>query len=165
MNCKNVVQALPDYLSHTLGETETVGVRAHLDLCPECREESRLLSASWDMLGLLEPVQPSADFRSRFWEKVRQEENTVLGRTGFFARFPLAPALAGFLVLWILGVAGGARLFDRRHETATPLEIALNRFTSPYPQNSVELIFQEGRMPTGGMPTGRMSATQQGENL
>lgn len=165
MNCKNVVQTLPDYLSHTLGETETVGVRAHLDLCPECREESRLLSASWDVLDLLEPIQPSADFRARFWEKVRQEENTVFGRTGFFVRFPFVPAVAGFLVLWILGVAGGARLFDRRDETPTPLEIALNRFTSPYPQNSVELIFQEGRTPTGGMPTGRRPATDQGENL
>lgn len=160
MNCKKVVQTLPDYLSHALGETETERVRVHLDLCPECREESRLLMATWDILGLIEPVQPSADFRARFWEKVRQQENAVFGGTGFFARFPFAPALAGFLLLWVLGVAGGARLFDRRHETATPLEIALNRFTSPYPQNSVELIFQEGRTPIGRMP-----ATDQGENL
>ncbi|MBK8870366.1 MAG: zf-HC2 domain-containing protein [Elusimicrobia bacterium] len=160
MNCKNVVQKLPDYLSHTLGEPETVGVRAHLDLCLECREESRLLSASWDMLGLLEPVQPSAYFHARFWEKVRQQENVVLERTGFFAKFPFVPALAGFFVLWVLGVAGGARLFAHRHETATPMEIALNRFTSPYPQNSIEIIFQEGRTPTGRMPV-----THQGESL
>jgi predicted anti-sigma-YlaC factor YlaD len=39
MNCKNVVQALPDYLDLTLGKEEALGVRAHLALCPECREE------------------------------------------------------------------------------------------------------------------------------
>ncbi len=151
MNCKNAVKALPEYLDLTLGKDEALGVRDHLALCPECREEARLFSSSWEMLDVLETVQSSAYFRAHFWERVREQETRAWGRTGLFSRFPLAPALAGFFVLWLLGVAEGAHLFKLRHQTVTTTEIALNRFLSPYPQNSVERIFQEGRTPGGNV--------------
>jgi anti-sigma factor RsiW len=147
MKCKNAVLVLPAYLDHCLSQGQEAEVREHLDLCPSCREEVRSLSDAWDILGVLEPIQLSPDFRARFWAKVRREENTGAGRDGIFARLPWAPALAGFLVLWMLGVAGGVRLFGSRRSAATSFNQALDGFVSSYPLGSIEKVFLEGRTP------------------
>jgi uncharacterized membrane protein len=56
------------------------------------------------------------------------------------------PALAGFLALWILGVAGTVRWNESRR--ASPAETTVNDFLSPVPQNSIESIFLTGRSPS-----------------
>ena len=148
MECKNVVNALPAYLDLALNKGEESDIKGHLAQCPDCRNEALLLSSSWNALGVLESIQPSEDFRARFWARARREEKAREAQTGIFARFPLAPVLAGFLVLWMLGVAGGVRFFESRRTSSTPLDETLNRFVSPYPNDSIEKIFLEGRTPS-----------------
>lgn len=114
MNCKEVQELLPAYEGMVLTAPETAEVKNHLATCKSCQREFDLLSATWAMLEVLEPIQPSADFRARFWEKVRQEEE----KKSWLPVPRLVPVLAGFLGVWVVGVGIGATLFVRSHAAA-----------------------------------------------
>lgn len=157
MDCERIQEELPAYQDKELPEPRMASIRSHLAGCANCRGEMKALTETWGLLGSLEPVQPSADFRARFWERIRQEaaqhrtlwERLALGRsptdwrppTGRFGgRF--TPVLAGVMALWILGIAGGVLLFERRLARGPdPGRTALEIFTSPYPPNSIEQIY------------------------
>jgi hypothetical protein len=108
MNCKDIQELLPAYEGQVLTAPETAEVKGHLAACKLCQKELGLLSAAWAMLGVLEPIQPSAEFRPQFWEKVRREEER---RHAWFAFPRLVPTMASFLGIWVAGVGLGAFLF------------------------------------------------------
>ena len=79
-------------------------------------KESELIEKAWGLLGALPKVEPSPDFYARFWEKVREEKERKVS----WLSFPrLAPALAGALGVWILGVGIGSVLFMRQYPLST----------------------------------------------
>ena len=108
MNCKEIQELLPAYEEKLLAAQEMDAVRNHLSGCSLCQKELQQLSAAWTLLGVLEPITPSAEFRTGFWEKVRREEEK---RTSWLAFPRLVPALAGFLGVWVVGVGLGTFLF------------------------------------------------------
>jgi anti-sigma factor RsiW len=100
-------ELLPAYLDNQLDAAAAGRVKSHVAMCPDCREEERMLAASWNLLGSLEAIEPSPDFRARFWEKVRREEE----KSSRLSWPRLVPAFAGFLGVWAAGAGLGMYLF------------------------------------------------------
>lgn len=150
MNCASVRELLPAFHDEELTLTEMEGIRSHLAGCSSCQRESNLLTKTWDMLGSLEPIQPSPNFRARFWEKVRQEEARRENLWGWLKWPRLVPAAAGLMAIWFLGITSGLAVFGNRHQhPVTPTEQGVSIFTASYPQNSIEQVFLKGS-PNGG---------------
>ena len=117
MNCDHICEKLTAFLDGALTPSEAADVSAHLRVCTACHDEKLVLSKTWDMLAVLEPIEPSPDFRVRFWERVRQEEE----RKRSWLWWPrLVPTLAGALGLWVVGVGLGSSLFMRYHAPMVP---------------------------------------------
>jgi anti-sigma factor RsiW len=108
MASTHVTEFLSAYLDNALDAATASRVKTHLRTCPECRNEERLLAVSWSLLGSLEPVQPSPDFRARFWEKVRAEEDK---KRSWLSWPRLVPAFAGIVGVWLTGVGLGLYFF------------------------------------------------------
>lgn len=143
MTCRRAIKSQADFID----PTSDPFMKEHLAACQDCREEARLLASSWESLGLLESLTPSGDFRARFWARVRREEVWGAARTRIYAKYPLAPAMLGFFVFWVMGVVGGLWVFESRRSSGAILAQVVNRWISPYPQGSIEKIFLEGRTP------------------
>jgi len=113
MKCEDVQNKLVDLQMGFLEHQHAQEMETHLAGCMACREESKLFSGTWAILNEWRPVEPSAAFRARFWEKVREEENQ---KSSWFGFPRLVPVFAGFLGVWIAGVSIGATLFLRAHD-------------------------------------------------
>ena len=75
MNCNETAKLLSAHQDGSLTSGEETEMRAHLAVCATCQKEERLLSELWTTLKVLEPIEPSPNFRARFWQKVREEED------------------------------------------------------------------------------------------
>ena len=107
MKCAEIRKLLPAYQDGEIDSSQAAEMRAHLAGCRSCQKEEELLSSSWDLLGSLKPIEPSTDFRSRLWERVKKDSEK---NTRWFQRSQLAFAF-GFLGLWVFGVGIGSLLF------------------------------------------------------
>ncbi|MCR4443366.1 MAG: DUF4349 domain-containing protein [Peptococcaceae bacterium] len=77
MDCKHIKSVLSEYLDEALTAEEAALVKAHLDDCPECRDEYEQLRQTVQVLSSLEEVIPPAGFRR---ELRRQLEEAVLDK-------------------------------------------------------------------------------------
>jgi hypothetical protein len=113
MICRDCKSALPDLLldpSNASNET----ARAHMDSCPECREEFRSLEATFALLDSWEAPEPSPYFDQKLAVLLREEQERA--PEGWFERIrsrllfntgrQFRPALAGALALALL-IGGG----------------------------------------------------------
>ncbi len=107
MQCEKVKEILPAYEGDELSQSEATEVRAHLNECRLCQREKHLLSATWEMLDVLPRIEPSPDFRTRLWEKIKNEKTKRIQ----WQQTPRLAFAAGFLGLWVFGVGIGSLLF------------------------------------------------------
>jgi hypothetical protein len=70
MNCDQVKEQIADYLTGVLGPAEAEELKEHFARCAACQQEAAALSETWEMLGLLEQEQPSAELRPRFYQSL-----------------------------------------------------------------------------------------------
>lgn len=77
MNCASVSKLLPSFQDHELTLDESMEVEKHLSACSRCQEEEKDLRKTWELLQEFKSMEPSSDFRARFWERVRKEEESV----------------------------------------------------------------------------------------
>jgi hypothetical protein len=70
MTCDQVKEHIADYLAGALSRTEAEELDEHFAQCAACKQEAAALSETWEMLGLLEQEQPSAQLRPRFYESL-----------------------------------------------------------------------------------------------
>jgi anti-sigma factor RsiW len=152
MNCESIQQELSAYYDGELPSKEAAAIEQHLSGCEACGQELGRIDKVWDLLDALPVVRPSAEFKARFWEKVRREEE----KPGLWDWLPLPswrPILAGVAAVWVLGVAGGVLAYRHQAYSArASAQSATEIFTSPYPPNSIEQVYLEG--PAKG-PSGR----------
>lgn len=110
MDCAKIREQLVAYLDEELSPQEKAACESHLETCPLCRKEKEILECTWQLLDAIPSTEPSPVFRARFWERVRQEE-----QSWFWLPFPrLVPAMAGFLAVWVVGVGVGSVAFMRK---------------------------------------------------
>lgn len=109
MDCSKIQEQLVAYLDGELGLQEKAECQSHLAGCLLCREEKETLERTWRLLEAASSIEPSSVFRARFWEKVRQEE-----QSWSWLAFPrLVPAMARLLAVWVVGVGVGSLAFMR----------------------------------------------------
>jgi hypothetical protein len=70
MTCDQVKEHIADYLAGALGRPEAEELDEHFARCAACKQETAALSETWEMLGLLEQEQPSAQLRPRFYQSL-----------------------------------------------------------------------------------------------
>jgi hypothetical protein len=70
MTCDQVKEHIADYLAGVLSPTEAEELDEHFAGCAACKQETAALSETWEMLGLLEQEQPSAQLRARFYQSL-----------------------------------------------------------------------------------------------
>lgn len=70
MNCDQVREHIADYLTGILNPAEAEELNEHFARCTACKQEAAALSETWEMLGLLEQEQPSAEMRPRFYQSL-----------------------------------------------------------------------------------------------
>ena len=70
MTCDQVKEHIADYLAGALGRPEAEELDDHFAQCAACKQETAALSETWEMLGLLEQEQPSAQLRPRFYQSL-----------------------------------------------------------------------------------------------
>lgn len=151
MNCDAIQRDLSAYQGRELPATQMKAVEEHLIGCQNCRREFARLTQAWELLGALPAIQPSAGFKTRFWRRVREEEAKPQGLWRWMPLPRMAPALAGFAALWVLGATGGLFLFGHRgHGLSLSRAGAAQVFSAPYPPNSIEQIYLEGPSLQGG---------------
>lgn len=89
----------------------------------KAKQESELLEKAWNLLEEWKPVNPSPDFKARFWQRVAQEELAAERKPVFvsFGLSPrLAPALATLALLLVFTVYS-----MRSFLTPSPRQLAL----------------------------------------
>ena len=142
MECRDIIRRLPAYLDGELPPPTRVLVWTHLAICTLCRQEEKRLSDSWKRLGSLPMVEPSHDFKARFWARVRQESEVSFWERWFGLLPGLTPLVAG-LAVWVLGVVSGVLLFGHRNPPS-PTSAAVGIFSSRYPNHSVTNVYLQG---------------------
>lgn len=103
MNCDMISSKLSAYLDRELPEQEAKAVAAHVAECARCVALLREYSQTEAFLNKSKPIQPSTDFRARFWQKAREEAST--GTQAFALRLiarliPVPLAIAALLLLF-----------------------------------------------------------------
>jgi predicted anti-sigma-YlaC factor YlaD len=115
MDCREVREHLVAYLDGELAPPFGRVVSSHLDGCPACREEARLLKESWALMDVLDDVQPSEDFEDRLWRKIDElapEERPVA--RPIYRRWKVLSLLAAAMLLLAVGFFAFFRFFRDR---------------------------------------------------
>jgi hypothetical protein len=99
MTCDQVKEHIADYLAGALSPTEAEELDDHFAQCAGCKQEAAALTETWEMLGLLEQEQPSAQLRPRFYASLEAY------RQGLESAAP-APARRKFFDWGAVGWAG-----------------------------------------------------------
>ncbi|MBI2933292.1 MAG: zf-HC2 domain-containing protein [Planctomycetes bacterium] len=95
MDCKRILDLLPEYLDRRLGPDLAVPVRDHLEACSGCRREQAPLKETWELLLHYPPIE--ADILGR----VRRRVRGPLARV-FRVAAPLAAAAAVVITVGVL---------------------------------------------------------------
>jgi hypothetical protein len=129
MTCDQVKEHIADYLVGALSRPEADELDEHFAQCAACKEETAALSETWEMLGLLEQEQPSAQLRPRFYQSLEAYRRGLESaaprpaRRRFFdwgAGWMASPAfrLAWSAALLIVGIGAGLWLGGRERGQA-----------------------------------------------
>jgi len=100
MDCREAqrrLEELPETLDRQ-GLPEDI--REHLTHCQICSAAWRELDASWELLDLLEPIEPTPRLRKGLFRKIKALEQEEKGRLGKWV-LRLAPAFAAAAVLLV----------------------------------------------------------------
>jgi len=106
MKCSDIKELLSAYLDGQAESQDRAMVEDHLGSCETCRKEFHLLKKTWDLLGEMEDIAPSPNYRDRFWTSADKHgswyEKIVRGISERFSKLGPVPALAAAAALVII---------------------------------------------------------------
>lgn len=74
MSCENFKNLILDYTIDTLDESQMNDLKAHMDVCNECKEFLSIADQEWKLLDRWEGIEPKDDYITRFWERSDRRE-------------------------------------------------------------------------------------------
>lgn len=143
MTCNNIRSELPGFRNLKSEDPKRAAVQSHLDGCESCRMEAARLTTLWETLGADLRIMPSADFRARFWERVRQEDEKEDPVFGWLTWKRWVAVTAGALTAWTIGISGPAVLALKNRE-ARSVHPAVAIISSPFAEQSLADIYFKG---------------------
>ncbi len=106
MDCPQVNEHLPEYLSGTLEPPARLEIEDHLTACSRCRTEAGELDELWSDLDTIRPAAPSAEARVRFDAMLQafsagraSNETTGIGAGRWWPRRPGGHVAAAVMLL------------------------------------------------------------------
>lgn len=108
-SCKRIRKFLPDFIEGEAGEGLKREIEGHLKGCPMCQKEKDLLAQTWLCLEKWPAVEPSPDFKQKFWQRVENLEHQKrrifipAPKLGWGGKWRLAPVLASIFILIFAG--------------------------------------------------------------
>jgi len=106
MECKDIKNLIPDFLSGNLGSQVIQEVLDHIAQCPDCNKELSAYKKSWELLGSWQDVEPERGYVSRFWTRLAMRKpwhEKVLERiAGLLTARNLYPAFASACIIFIV---------------------------------------------------------------
>ena len=107
MQCRRIKQLIPEYIAGGLKSDTRNQLESHLNTCRGCREETRLMEITWQMLGEVDDIQPDPNYISRFWAGAHAQkpwyENIFQQTKELVFQRRWVPALAAAGVILIVG--------------------------------------------------------------
>lgn len=150
MDCKGVKKRLSAYLDGEAGQGESEDIVHHVNSCPDCTAEMKVLSDTCLLIREDSGIEPSQDFLTQLLERIRGEQ----GRESLVRRkewpFISLPAFARLAVLLVVAIVIGAGLgtltsYERRAAIELrpgknlAIEADLQNFQSVYPQSLTQV--------------------------
>lgn len=77
MSDKDIKKLIPLYLEGELEDAQNKAVRRAMASDPELKRYADELQASWDLLGDVQDIEPSANYVSNFWTRLSMETSWV----------------------------------------------------------------------------------------
>ncbi len=109
MDCKDIQNQMPVFLSGGLNEQDNTLIHEHLIHCEACQRELESYKLSWNSLKDWEDEDPDPAYISRFWTRLEERipwYQRVLEPFGvIFGDKRLIPVLASFVFVVIVGSA------------------------------------------------------------
>lgn len=109
MDCKNIQDQMPLFLSGGLNKQDNDVVHDHLMRCEVCQKELEMYKLSWNALKDWEDEDPDPAYISRFWTRLAGRkswrERVWEPLKGVLGDKRLVPVLASFLFVVIAGSA------------------------------------------------------------
>lgn len=106
MKCEEIQELLSLRQDIKISSENESKITEHLAVCEGCRSEDRSLSQVWALLKSWEPIQPSSDFKARFWLILREDEKE--GWSDFWEQFmfEVRPvfALVSIILVAVFGI-------------------------------------------------------------
>lgn len=120
MKCEEVRTILADAAEET-AITLPPELASHLAACRDCGRLQSELAQTWKMLDSWCEVEPSADFRARFWRRVERRESRQ-SWAGWWESWAesLVPRRAAAALVLVLLIVAGAVLIIQRPVVAPP---------------------------------------------
>ena len=98
--CKRIRKYLPGFIEGEIEANLKLDIERHLRACPDCRKEKELLARSWAILESWPAVEPSPNFKARFWQEVEAlEHRREKISWPYLFKWRLAPVLAVVSIL------------------------------------------------------------------
>jgi anti-sigma factor RsiW len=117
MRCKKVLERLDDHVDGLLAAPEAEAIRAHLDLCTECRETSFALSAATASLSSWNDTELPSDCFDKILARIDALPPEALAHAaprGFLARLPRFETIRAARIRWMAtsGMAAAAAVLS-----------------------------------------------------
>lgn len=117
MRCKKVLERLDDHVDGLLAAPDAEAIRAHLDLCTECRETSLALSAATASLASWGDAEPPADCFDKILARIDALPPEALAHTpprGLLSRLPSFESVRAARIRWMAtsGMAAAAAVLS-----------------------------------------------------
>ena len=132
MDCHEIKKLIPLYLDHGLDEADRQKVEVHVQNCPDCRREARMLEKSWDLLVEIKAVEPDPNYLARFWKSVDARKPWYAGIyqdvLAGFQRRRWAPALVGALIVALITAIAAVQFLQKPNDLAVLAELDENEW-------------------------------------
>lgn len=141
--CKRIRKKISSYIDGELSEDKMLFISGHLKECSGCKKEQLNLLKQDKILKGFQPIEISAGFRERFWQKVSERKKARYKQKVFWLPAPFSYSLvAVFVVVFMATVA----VFSQKsHANSTIQErkafsLGIKAFAD-LPTNSIEEIY------------------------
>ena len=116
MNCTQVRERLPEYLTHSPANREAEALKLHLHRCEACREEWEFEKLLADTLKSSIQATPPSNFAARLLARLQPEEHPK-SRNSPWAFLPTLPYGMAAAVAILLGILASPKLVRGTAET------------------------------------------------